>query len=517
MNNKIENANSDFAVSAGETVLPEIIPILEMEVDAISQTSKKELENDCDDVVKAEAEIFLPEPSLFTDAEEDELGDWEIQDLAQENWSSTSESTVENYEKFSEESYEILDEENNTTRWVDVSHMKTKTRSASIGSSWEVVSVQSAAGVSLCSVNDLAKSVIDEFEMNCNVTENSTIEKKEAEESISRKNSNVEGHSNIQCGLILFQKDGAEVACVIKGSRSLMNPDDTLMIPFVSPIEGESPLEAAVRGFIEQTNCENLDAVAILNKVIQFPKGNSLLLLFPAVVSRELNFGPSENTVSWNNCYNFTMESKMYIYKQNLSNIICAAYQLLLQYRDELPTLMDDDVAEILDIATYQLHEYIKKEGKGITFHEIKNFFRCNQDDLEKILQDCSRMEKRDMVRKLVAQLPIHSKENTSVLDYHRVEYHQVTALGQLEQILLQNYGENGLDWKNIELDLRTCPCIYDGIVRDVLEQAGWSSRTQRFKFNMNLTGSIVSKEFAQRVLFAAINDLQQATRASIF
>jgi len=406
-------------------------------------------------------------------------------------------SDSESYSLISEGSYD-------KTSWVDIAK-PIANRSDSVDSSWEVLSLaDSIDAVSLCSVNDLARRAIEEHLMN------EKIKNFSAEPCLDEKNETTEKISQalteartVHCGLVLFRKAGAEVACIKKKTRTITTPVGKIK-------KGESPLEAAVRAFKKKTGCENFDAFAILSKVIQIPEENQLILLFPALIERELFFSPNEKTsqFEWYSTHTVANEFKKSANKRQLSNIVQEAYGLLVQYRHELPNIVNDVVAQTLDVGTYQLFDFVLENEKAIEFHEIKTFLSANHEDLQRVLEGCGEKENEAMLRKLILQLP-HSGisdeiPEPAILEQYGVHYDNATPVDQLEHILLNNFGDNGINWNGMKRDLRESPCSIDETIRDTLVQAGWDVRTLKFT-----NKTIEAKIQAQEMLFTAVSILQ--------
>jgi len=285
-----------------------------------------------------------------------------------------------------------------------------KVKSGNLGSdgSWDRVSLISLSAISECSLNSVANEIIKQNRVSYDEKINAEEEcEKEPEvhnpKKKLKKKKKKKTKQKVVCGLILFRNNGAEVALVQVKDHGLCIMNSRMR-------KGEAPLETAARSFREATGLVNEQKIALLPHVIQklSDERKKLNLMFPAITARKLEFSSErEYEIQWWPSDVVSKGNKQLA--KIVSQSVREAMDLLHRHADELPTLVNDEIAEMSEMASMALFEHAQQQKKGITIQETRDFLCRNQDDLKIVVSGCSKDVLQIVLRKLVLQLPGNS------------------------------------------------------------------------------------------------------------
>jgi len=315
----------------------------------------------------------------------------------EDSWGSTNKSDLSD-----EDDFVLAEREQVPAGWLGVKNpIMVKSES---NESWDRISLISLSAASECSLNNVANEIIERSAISYDKKITTEEEPEPTEEIKKKKKKKKKKKQKVVCGLILFRNNGAEVALinVVNFGLSLVNNRMR---------KGEEPLETAIRAFRENTGLISEQKIALLPHVIQkwSDSGRKLNLMFPAITARKLEFVKEKKE------YDIEWWPSDIVAKGNkkLAKIIslCVrdAMDLLHRHADELPTLVNDEISEMSEMASMTLFEYAQEQKKGVTIQEVRDFLCRNQDDLKTLVAGCGNDEIKKMLRKLILQMPGNS------------------------------------------------------------------------------------------------------------
>lgn len=417
--------------------------------------------------------------------EGDEPGFDHVDDFRVENVSDPEESWGDEEPSHESDYSFISDEEEVRCGWIDTSLPVMKKHNSN-DSQWEVVSVASVISLSDCSINDVARGIVEREQDLSGMTEPVIDEKdyvepefalnQESKKDQKKKKKN-KAKKNIKFGIILFRKNGGEIALTRKvgGNRKGKYP---LSLPRSSMKQHESPLDAAVRCFVEDSGCTNFDRFAALPSLIERKMGKKVYLFFPTVVNCNLRFlSNAKSNVEW---YPTDIVCrKMKHIDQDISAVVQEATHMLEIHAPSIPTLVDPETEELADMAHRDLLDFALNKKVSVTSSEVRDFLARNEEDLKKMFEGPSREEMSAMLRKLVMQLPVVHKEPKK----ENIPLSSVQALQMLQTFVAAHTNNKGkVKWRRVnDMLFENVGVLVDEHVQSVLLQCRWNPETQKF------------------------------------
>lgn len=426
----------------------------------------------------------------------------QIDDLQVENVSDPEESWGD--EEPSEDSdYSLISDPDVRCGWIDTS-LPVMKKSDSNESEWEVVSVGSVISLSDCTVNSIAREILEREQDLSGFTEPVMDVKADEQPEIAltsekqspEKKKTVKKHKkyrrNVKFGIVLFRNNGFEMAlCKRPGAANYKSP---MILPHSSMKKNESPLDAAVRCFVESTGCTNFDRFAALPNLISKETGKKTYLFFPTVVNCKLQFLPGmKYSVEWLPTATVARAGRNKTIDENIRQVVNEAAALLEANAHSIPVLVDPEVEELADMAHRDLLDFALSQNVSVTSSEVRNFLARNEEDLQKMFDDPSKEELQKMMRKMIMQLPaMHEvKKNDSNLDDPVVNLGHVSdqALQLLATFVAAHTQADGsVKWKRVnEMLHEHIEVMVDPKVQQVLQTCGWSAEKQKFTKNKKI------------------------------
>jgi len=429
------------------------------------------------------------------DADFDQLNDLEVQSAEEDDDSWGDE---ENDSSDCDSDYTLISDEGVRCEWTDDISQPAMKQSDSSESEWEVVSVGSVISLSDCSVNNIAREIIEreqdlsgffepaidekstDVEPEFAVTPGNEVKTEFAlidqvpEVKIKKKK------ANMKFGLVLFRKNGMEIALIRKKRKKAL-----LSLVYASMKGSESPLDAAVHCFVDNTGCTNFDRFAALPNLIErtHKKKNKrkTYLFFPTIMNCKLQFlSDAKFELEWVPTGVVARAKKSKSIDPAVISVVNEAITMLEVNASSIPTLVDPETEELADMAHRDLLDYAVKRKLQVTSAEARSFLERNEGDLQKMFEDPTPDELSNMLRKLVMQLPAEHKDPEIGKD---IPLQSVEALQVLQTFVAAFTNEKGkVKWSKVNETLLEQPQILvDPSVQQVLLQCGWDAGLQRF------------------------------------
>jgi len=432
----------------------------------------------------------------------------QIDDLQVKNVSDPEESWGD--EEPSEDSdYSLISDPDVRCGWIDTS-LPVMKKSDSNESEWEVVSVGSVISLSDCSVNSIAREILEREQDLSGFTEPVMDMKADEEPEIAstsqkpspKKKQTVKKHhkykKNVKFGLVLFRNNGFEMAlCKRPGAANYKSP---MILPHSSMKKNESPLDAAVRCFVESTGCTNFDRFAALPNLISKEAGSGkkkkTYLFFPTVVNCKLQFLPRmKYNVEWLPTATVARAGRNKTIDENIQQVVNEAAALLEVNAHSIPVLVDPEVEELADMAHRDLLDFALSQNVSVTSSEVRNFLSRNEEDLQKMFDEPSKEELKAMMRKMIMQLPtVHGvKKNNSNSEDPGVDKSLLEISDQALQLLAtfvvaHTQSDGSVKWKRVnEMLHEHIEVMVDPKVQQVLQTCGWNAEKQKFTKNKKI------------------------------
>merc|ERR1712176_1180330 len=151
-----------------------------------------------------------------------------------------------------------------------------------------------------------------------------------------------------------------------------------------------------------------------------------------------------------------------------------------------MPTLVDQETEQLVDMAHRDLCEYALNTNVSVTTQEVRDFLARNEGDLHQLLEGCSEDQLAAMMRKLIMQLPANVmgvKDDVPPANVQEQQQDSLQNLMDLEVMVSASLKSSGvLSW-SILADLLTQNFrVYtDPVVLDILQSLGFNHETQKF------------------------------------
>jgi len=434
-----------------------------------------------------EEEIYTYEDYEGDEPEFDHIDELHLQDVSdpEESWGDEEPSA--------DSDYSFISDEDEVRCGLNDGSLPAMKKSESNNSEWEVVSLSSVISLSDYSVNSIAREILEREQDLSGMTEAVLDEKEgdvEPEFAIPQKKKKRRGlkkyKKNVNFGLIIFRKNGAEIALARKVKKD--KHKGPMTIPYSYMKKGECPLDTAVRSFVDGTACTNFDRFASLPSLIQkHHKGQTgkmkTYLFFPTVVNCNLHFlqDQAKYQVEWyptGVVCNANRHNKL---DPIISEVANEALTILELHAASIPTLVDPETEELADMAHRDLLDYAREKNVAVTSSEVRDFLARNEEDLHKMFEDPTRAELAAMVRKMIMQLPSVHKDK----DLEKVEVRAPSdALRLLDTFVAAHTDliKGKTKWSKVnDLLLEHIEVLVDENVQRVLKDCGWDAAKQRF------------------------------------